>query len=245
MFGLSMHDCHVWRLDNHAEAVKFHNACRVKRGRLETDERPILGKERSNMGVRIAADGSVRFRYHNTDVVTWYPEDSFKIEVWTSRSTCEFANRFLPYGTSMLREGRILEHGDKYYPLYDSITIHADGRVEQGCETTCFAIRRIDRRKGKAALARTRYAEYRQWHDIMWPMVQEGRRYHWNVEQDYANCLADEEKWHSLMMSYAGDPETLRKSIYRDAGDVFYDEKVPSLPTDIHWSTLGKWRVSV
>lgn len=246
-FGLSMHTCGVSSLHNHAEALAFYNSCRIKRGRLDTDERPIRGKERSNMGASVAGDGSVRFRYHNTDVVTWRPDNSFLIKPWSSQSTCTFANVFLPFRTYMTKGGTILVHGDHIHPLRGDLTVYADGRVEQQYPDTAFGRRRTDRRKGREALARTRYAEYLAWHNVMWPMVQGSgarRSYDWAVEKQYRQHLADENLWHDLMMSYAGDPNSLRKSIYRDAGDVFYTEYVDTLPVDTKWHNLNHWRVT-
>lgn len=247
MFGLSMHGCKVSSINSHAEAVAFYNSCKVKRGHDHGDERPIRGKERSNMSVRIT-DNVVKFRYHNTDVVSWYPDNSFRIETWESNSTCEFARVFTPRGTSMTKQGQVLEHNDTYYPLRGSLTVHADGRVVQGYPGTCFSIVRTDRRKGKEALANTRYAEYRQWYNVMWPMVRDTAwlGYNWDVERFYEDYLADEDRWHDLMMTAIGDPNILRKLIYRDAADSpFHTEYADTLPGNTSWHTLSKWSVSV
>ena len=246
MFGLSMRDCAVSSISSHAEAVAFYNSCKVKRGHDYGDERPIRGKERSSMSVRIT-DNVVKFKYHYTDVVSWYPDGSFKIGVYTSNSTCTFANAFTPFRTSMIKAGQKLMHGDYIYPLSGSLTVHADGRVVQEYENTCFCIGRTDRRKGKEALARTRYAEYRAWQNVMWAMASGGgayRKYDWQVERDALDMLGDESRWHELMMTVSGDPDLLRKLIYREAGDVFYTEYADTLPRDMRYHTLNKWGVT-
>ena len=247
MYGLSMHDCAVSSINSHAEAVAFYNSCKIKRGHDHGDERPIRGKERSNMSVRISANGAVHFKYHYTDVVSWYPDDSFNIGVYTSNSTGTFADCFTPYRTCMIKTGSMLMHGDHIYPLRGSLTVHADGRVMQEQEDTCFGISRTDRRKGKEALARTRYAEYRAWQNVMWPMVSGGgawRKYVWQVERDALDMLKDESRWHELMMSTIGDPSNLRKLIYLEADDVFYTEYADRLPRDMRYHTLNKWSVT-
>ena len=246
MYGLSMHGCSVSSIRSHTEALAFYNSCKVKRGHDHGDERPIRGKERSAMGVHIS-ENVVKFRYYCTDVVSWYPDNSFRIEVYTSNSTCAFANCFTPFRTIMIKTGAMLMHGDHIYPLLGSLTVHADGRVVQEYPDTCFGIRRTDRRKGKEALARTRYAEYRAWHNVMWPMVSGGgayRKYVWQVERDALDMLADESRWHDLMMTTTGNPDTLRKLIYREANDVFYAEYADTLPRDMSWHTLSNWIVT-
>jgi hypothetical protein len=246
-FGLSMYHCTVSSINSHAEAVAFYNSCKVKRGHDHGDERPIRGKERSSMSVRISANGAVHFKYHHTDVVSWYPDNSFKIGVYTSNSTCTFADCFTPRRTHMTKTGTVLMHGDLIYPLLGSLTVHADGRVIQERQDTCFAIGRTDRRKGKEALARTRYAEYRTWYNVMWPMVKGTVVYlkpTWQVEREAFDMLADEAQWHDLMMSVIGNPNTLRELIYSEADDVFYTEYADTLSRDTSWHTLIKWKVT-
>lgn len=41
-------------------------------------------------------DGVVTFRYHRTDLVTWYDADYFVVEMYDSRSSYEFIQRFIP-----------------------------------------------------------------------------------------------------------------------------------------------------
>jgi hypothetical protein len=247
MFGLSMRNCAVQGINSHAEAAAFYNSCKIKRGYDHGDERPIRGKERSDMSVRISPNGAVRFKYHHTDVVSWYPDNSFRVATYRSNSTCAFAGCFTPRRTHMTKTGTVLAHGDVYYPLRGSLTVHADGRVEQEYADTCFGIPRTDRRKGKEALARTRYAEYRAWHNVMWPMALGGgsaRRYSWEVELRVLELLANEAGWHELMMATIGDPNNLRKLIYSLSGGVFYTEYADTLPRNTSWHALSKWSVT-
>jgi hypothetical protein len=248
MFGLSMRNCTVSSINSHAEAVAFYESCPVKRGHDHGDERPIRGKERSRrMHVRIT-DNVVKFRYHNTDVVSWCPDDSFKIEVYTSNSTCAFAGCFTPRGTYMTKQGTVLKHDDKFYPLSGGITIHADGRVEQRYAETTFAIMRTDRRKGKAALAATRYSEYRAWYNLMWPMLSgAGNRKRWGCmgRDELIAHLNDEERWHDLILLTEGAPDELRRAIYFDADGVYYQEYADALPVEDGWSrAIDRWKVT-
>lgn len=245
MFGLSMRNCTVSSINSHAEAVAFYESCPVKGGHDYGDERPIRGKERSPMSVRIT-DNIVKFRYHTTDVVSWRPDNTFKIEAWMSNSTCAFADVFTPTGTYMTKTGTVLKHGEAYHPLIGSAVAHPDGRVDQQFANTCFATARTDRRKGREALAKTRYAEYRKWRNVMWPMLEPSGatlRHNGRASVACMDMLQDEEQWHDLMMDYMGQPDNLREFIYTGAGDVFYTEYATTLPADMRDSTLSKWQV--
>jgi hypothetical protein len=244
MFGLNMYGCAVSSINSHAEAVAFYESCKIKRGHDHGDERPIAGKEGSKqMDVRIH-QGAVKFRYHETDVVTWLPNDSFVVKTYTSNSTCEFAGRFLPYRTYLTKTGSVLAHGDKYYPVIDSIVVAADGVVAHKYDAV-FYIERIDRAKAKEALAKTSYAAYRDWHKVMWPMVR-GNRTSGIYYNDHAilDMLDDESLWHDLMTSRsASTPDQIRELIYRSS-DVHHPEYADTLPRDVHWSTLNRWKVT-
>jgi len=244
MFGLNMGGCTVSSINSHAEAVAFYESCKIKGGHDYGDDRPIRGKESSKqMGVRIH-QGAVKFRYHETDVVTWLPNDSFVVKTYMSNSTCEFARCFLPYRTFLTKTGSVLAHGDKYYPVIDSIIVAADGTVAHKHDAV-FCIERIDRAKAKETLAKTSYAAYRDWHKVMWPMVQGNRptTLYLNDAQ-VLELLEDEDHWHDLMTSRsASRPDQIRELIYRSS-DVHYAEYADTLPRDVHWSALNRWKVT-
>jgi len=152
-----MHACAVRSISSHAEAVAFYERCPVKRGHDYGDERPIKGKERSRqMNVRIRKSGEVVFRYHSTDVVTWRPDNSYVIESYASRSTCQFANSFIPAHHWLTKEGSRLGIGTwsegTVHPVIRKVTVHGDH-----VETDAVFTRTVVNRKGaKEVLAATR-----------------------------------------------------------------------------------------
>jgi hypothetical protein len=245
MFGLNMGGCAVRSINNHAEAVAFYDSCKIKGGHDYGDERPIRGKEGSKtMSVRIY-NNVVKFCYHSTDVVSWHPDDSFVIDTYASASTCEFAGCFLPSGSHLTKTGSVLAHGEAYHPVIDKITVAADGTVAHRYDTV-FSIQRIDRAKAKAALARTRYAEYRDWHNLMWPMVRgNGPTTLYLSDEKILDVLEDKSLWHDLMTSRsASQPDQIRQLIYQ-RGDVCHTEFAETLPRDVHWSALNRWKVTI
>lgn len=244
MFGVNMNSCNVRSIDSYAEAVSFYDRCKARRGSAHGDERPIKGKEGSKqiMGVRIEAD-RVMFRYHYTDVVQWRPDNSIRIEIFNSPSTCRFAYRFLPMNVELLRDAHVLRVGDTFYPTASTVVVKPDRSVDYEGHAPYFYRYVINRTRAKAALAKTRYAEYRAWFNLMFPIIKEAKGRSWEVEwldgTTILELLRDEEQWYRLMMSYQGNPDEVRSVIYRD-NDVKDIVRTQTLPTT---ANLGKWAV--
>lgn len=86
-----------YRIDSHAKALEL----------LRTTSKTKFGKDRREFTngysmnskktkfVRRNADGSVAFCLHQTDVVTWHPDDTVTIDNYGTKSTSEFASSFV------------------------------------------------------------------------------------------------------------------------------------------------------
>jgi hypothetical protein len=237
-FGLSMYECGVSSIDTHAEALRFYESCKVKRGRAPTDPRPIRGKERSPMDVRVEQD-NVIFRYHRTDVVTWRPDNSYVLSCWTSQSTATFASAFIPFRHHSTKESTVLQVGDKMYPVVNTITVRADNTVET---QAVFAREVVNRANAKRALATTRYADYRAWHKLMWPMVCETATSRWAYTMDTSSAaLADEANWHDIMMGIYGNPDTVRERLYHELRREFAIYDTVQEPWLLRGTNLSPW----
>jgi hypothetical protein len=236
-----MHDCAVYSINSYAEAVAFYEACPTRKGQGPHDERRIKGKKNSpQMGVQIVHN-AVKFRYHRTDVVTWHPSNSYTVSTFESRSTCEFANRFLPDGHYLTRTGSVLVTGVVVHPVIGGIAVQGDN-VTHEYPGTVFKKERVDRKAAKRVLAQTRYSEYREWHNAMWPMVRGQRMTSFLSIPAILEMLEDDSKWHEIMMSYEGHPDSIRKIIYSEySREIYYDEVRETLPPG---SNFEAWRVS-
>jgi hypothetical protein len=214
-----MYHCAVSSISSHAEAVAFYERCPVKGGHDYGDERRIKGKESSRqMSVRIRKNGDVAFKYHATDVVTWRMDNSYVIESYASRSTCEFANRFLPHDHYLTKEAQQLVIGGwrdgVVYPILRSITVRGDT-----VETKAMFTRQVVDRKGaKQVLAGTRYAEYRDWYNVMFPMVRDTMPNRWQRKvwgpHELMEMLNDPDQWHAIMTGSTGTPYQVREVLY-------------------------------
>lgn len=60
-----------------------------------------LTKRGQTRVIRYGSDDSIAFRLYETDVVTWYPDNSVSIENYGTVTTSEFATNFLPAGISL------------------------------------------------------------------------------------------------------------------------------------------------
>lgn len=94
MFGIHAHLLPSCNSYAGAEAVfdKAHQHARFGEWRGLKDRRDTAKTIAKNV-----ADGVIRFRYHHTDLVTWAP-DELRVFTWDSRSSVDFADRFLPDG---------------------------------------------------------------------------------------------------------------------------------------------------
>jgi hypothetical protein len=231
-----MYSCAVRSINSHAEAVAFYESCPIKGGHDYGDERPIKGKESSKqMRVRIPKNGDVVFRYHYLDVVRWRADNSYVLESYPSRSTCSFANCFLPREHWLTKEGARLGIGSwsdgTVYPVVRMAIVRGDH-----VETDGIFTREVVNRKGaKEVLAETRYAEYRDWYNVMFPMVRDTMapswQRKWSTPADLMEMLNDPDQWHAIMTSIHGTPENVREVLYRDSWDRAYTTaRAASLP---------------
>jgi hypothetical protein len=226
-----MHGCAVWKINNYEQAVSFYNRCEpVKRNNPTV--RKIRGKETSRvMNVRLD-DGVVRFRYHDTDVVSWFPDNTYMLDLtYESRSTQEFSYHFIPNRHYVLSLGREIQVNGWLYPtLNKTVKVTADGVVTP----TGFKYVKwfINRERAKEVLSKTKYRKYQRWYNTIWPVVRESitRKCVYSLN-DALNLLADETKWYDLMESYCGMPDTIREYIYTE-NNVYDRVEVDRLPAN-------------
>ena len=247
MFGLNMYSCAARSINNHAEAVAFYESCKTKRGHDHGDERRIKGKESSKqMSVRIRKNGDVAFKYHDTDVVTWRPNNSYVVHGWASQSTATFASTFMPHNHFMSRECQRLQIGSwsdgTVYPVWRSVTVYGDTVQTNGV----FARQVVDRKAARVVLARTRYAECRDWYNVTIPMMRDSMPPSWNRKRyspsEFVSMLDDTDRWLDIMLSVGGTPDAVREMLYRNSGDEVYitvtEATLPANKAGNTWSSV-------
>ena len=218
---------------SYADALHYHDRAAQKPWRNGGEDFPFPEKRVRQYGVRKLADGSVAFRLHSTDVVTWHPDNSITLEVYTSQSTQAFANCLLPSPVSVGGQMTRLEIGrdwraQKMYPIANTVHIAPDHETVD--TPMVWEKRKTDRKVAQRVLAETRYAEYREWYKLMTAMMPaplELRDFYRPSET--VAMLAHQNFWHDLMTSWSGgSPDAVRMAIYDQTTEpVFYHERMP------------------
>ena len=225
-FSVNMMRANTGVINSYKCAVSFYHSCRDKGVR----ERPIKGKENSKqMGVSLASNGDVEFRYHSTDVIVWHRNNSYTINTFESISTCAFASAFMPFRHSLTKTGSRIYIGGwengTVHAICQTATIKGDKVKTDGV----FTKEVINRKVAKKVLDKTSYAEYRKWHAAMYPMVKDDMPVRWQREyvgypfDNTVKLLENPDEWHRLMMSRDGDPSKIREGIYSTHRSEVYD----------------------
>lgn len=254
-FKVEMH--HRDRCDNYKQALDLFG--RTKPWRNGGEDHPLPNKRVRHMGVRKLPDGSIAFRFHHTDVVTWHPDETYTLVPYQSQSTCDFANAFLPYGHNLCKTGAVLGIYERtgpsvyyvYYPVeYDS-KVHVNPALKAPTHQlkSIFVRPRVNRKAAKVARDKTRYAEFAEWYKLMMAMrnnmpIMHGEFTYNVTSHDILNALADESRWHDLMTSRYCHMTSfyfrsdilghIRDAIYRDSrytNPVYYYETADTLDT--------------
>jgi hypothetical protein len=243
-FSVNMYHGVIGAINSHKDAVSFYHSCRER----SAGDRRIKGKENSHqMGVSLASNGDVKFRYHRTDVIVWHCNNSYTINTFSSISTCAFASAFMPAGHSLSGTGSRIHIGHwvdgTVYAIISTATIKGD-KVKTDA---VFAKEVINRKAAKKLLDKTRYAEYRKWHAAMYPMVKNDmppeykREYIGYPFDNTVKLLENPDEWHRLMMSRDGHPSKIREGIYSTRRSEVYD--IVSQKTLTSKESSRKWEV--
>lgn len=231
MFAIST--AGIPRINSYTDALRYHDRAAQKPWRNGGEDYPFPEKRARQYGVRKLDDGSVVFRLHSTDVVTWHPDNSVTLKVYTSQSTQAFANCLLPYGVSTGGGMTRLEIGrdwraNKMYPIASTVHIAPDHETID--TPLVWEKRKTDRKVARRVLAETRYAEYREWWTLMTAMTQPNLKFgNYYRPSEMVAMLADQSFWHDLMTAWSGgSPDAVRYAIYGcSAEPVYYHERMP------------------
>lgn len=228
MFALQMHS--AMRVTSWGEAACVLERA-MKRKPLMNGGYPIPGKENNkDVSVRLSNEG-IHFRYHHTDVITWHPDGSYTYDPWTSRSTCTFFNQFCPAHTHLTRNGTVLIIRNTGYAAWGEKVHVVDDVPQSG--VGAFVCEVINRRGAKEVLKRTRYAEYREWHRVMSPLLTPAKNFY--TDGEMLAMLEEEARWPELATARWGDghPDKMRTLIYADnAEECYKEETFETLPSD-------------
>lgn len=85
---------------NYSDAKQYWSRIKPWRGAGDMNARPIAGRNKKHMIMRMTNDESIAFRLHGTDVVVYHPDGTITLNAYPSVSTDMFARSLTPSGIS-------------------------------------------------------------------------------------------------------------------------------------------------
>jgi hypothetical protein len=214
----------------------------------------LPGKRQRTCGVRMQNENII-FRLHSTDVVTWRPDGSVRVEVYNSQSTCVFINNFIPRHLmiSLHSNGFVMRNLETFdaTPLRDDFTIFADGTIGDTDPVT-FALRRINKPVAKRLREELGYPAFAKWRKIMEPLLVNGRSWaarheaRWAVDRTgIRDTLQDREMWPQFIIGNMPNSTILTNLYDRSASEVYYHDHFDTVQyrKDGRWINLSRYRI--
>ena len=214
----------------------------------------LPGKRQRTCGVRMVGDNVV-FRLHSTEVVTWRPDGSVRVNVYHSQSTCAFINNFTPRHVmiSLHNNGYVVRDLDTQLatPLRDDFTIFADGTIGE-TDPAVFALQRINKPAAKRLREEVGYTAFAKWRKIMEPLLVNGHswqlRYNarWEIDSHGVDeCLQDQEMWPKFIIASIANSAILANIYDRSASEVYRHDHFDTVQwrKDGRWVNLSRYRV--
>ena len=216
------------------------------RGRKDQNTRPLYRRTNDTTTIRKLNNGSIAFRLHSTDVVTFHVDGTMDLSPYASVSTCAFVRAILGY------HNHIHAHwSDRDYKLPNYVT-QVEGRYYHTPtfaslvkdDTTNkwtllagnepFDVVTLDRQLTKEALKDTGYNEFKIWLTTQIRLGLDPRGedrwrrgpYDWSHRDVSSYLTAGPEGWGEMVRRMSSrcdinrELETLRRAVYKYAGAV-------------------------
>ena len=263
-FRVSLHAVPYVR--SYDEALAFHAKAAEKpwrKGKLPSraayypnyyTDHALPGKRSRNCGVRMMGDNVV-FRLHSTEVITWRPDGSVRVNVYHSQSTCVFINNFIPNHLmiSMHSNGYVLRNLETLdvIPLRDDFTIFADGTIGE-TDPVAFGVQRINKPVAKRLREEVGYPAFTKWRKIMEPLLvgQHDWREQWNADSElsrmgYVSALKDQEMWPKFVIAGRDNQNILAHLYTGHSWDIYRVDYVDNLKwrVDGRYVNLSRYRI--
>jgi hypothetical protein len=147
MFGTAHFD-HTG-VETYADALAYFERAKPWRGETAiTDERPMEHRRHRNYGVRNEG-GVIRFRMHQTDVVSYHPDGTIEFDVYSSVTTDRFVNSLVGQSISSHFTSEYMVIDGLAYRAISYVTIRPDRTVET---TEKWSKRVVNRKRQNEAI---------------------------------------------------------------------------------------------
>lgn len=215
-------------LNSYDAAHDFWDKIKPWRNSDDTNTRPLAARACHHKTIRKLADGSIACRLWSTDVVVYHPDGAITIDGYNSVTTNVFVNRVLPnrahvsftkpcgfvFQSWVDSDGSIAERLWRFDGRAMTILRENAGWRPVKGQSVPFEKKIVNRGRAKAALAATRYADYRAYRKMLLEMHGTPTRdYGYMSRQDVLTALADQTQWVQLI-SRGWTPDDIRALIY-------------------------------
>lgn len=95
-FHINTHDLPPLR--GYSDALNYWGKTDPWRGSGDTNTRPLAGRNKKHMTIRMTNSDAIAMRLHGTDVVVYHPDGTIVLNAYQSISTDMFARRLTPSG---------------------------------------------------------------------------------------------------------------------------------------------------
>ena len=236
-------------ISSYTSALQKWESIKPVRGRQDQNTRPLC-RTNDTTTIRKLDNGSIAFRLHSTDVVTFNVDGTVDLRPYASVSTCAFVRAILGYHNHIHAHWSDRDHSlpnhvtqveGRYYHTPSFATLSKDDSTNKwsllaGSEP--FDIVTLDRQLTKEALADTGYNQFKLWLTTQIRLGLDPRKgdswrrgpYDWSSQNVSQYLTVGPEGWNEMVrrMSVRCDVnrefELLRRAVYKYAGAVTTDE---------------------
>ena len=237
-------------ISSYASALRKWESIKPVRGRKDQNSRPLYRRGDDTKTIRQLNNGSIAFRLHSTDVVTFHKEGAVDLSPYASVTTCAFVRAVFGWGTPIHahwsdRDYRLPNHvtevGGRYYHTPSFASLYRDDTTHKwvmAAGNEPFEVTRLDKTLTKAALEDTNYNQFKLWLATQIRLGLDPRQgdswrsgpYDWSEREVSSYLTAGPEGWNELVRrmskrcEVSRELEKLRRAVYKYAGAVTTEE---------------------
>lgn len=188
-------------LNSYADALNYYNAMEPWRGETaDGAERPLRNRRRRSTGVRKLDDGSIAFRLHRTDVVTFHPDNTIVLRIYESMTTAQFITAHCPMHITAFLSRRgpgYICVGDNFYRACDGDVLTIRGNEVTGASPWRWP--RLDRKAANAFRREAGIDRVRRWLHAAQAMGFNVFERKWAHVNELDRIIADSARWPELL----------------------------------------------
>ena len=231
-------------ITDYGKALSKWEGTKPIRGRKDQNTRPLYRRTDDTKTIRKLNNGSIAFRLHSTDVVTFNKDGTLDLEPYSSVSTCAFVRAVLGYHNHIHAHWSDRDHSlpnhvtqvDSHYyhtPSFATLS-KVDNKWSLLAGSEPFEVTTLDKKLTKAALEETGYNQFKVWLTTQIRLGLDPRKgdswrrgpYDWS-HRDVSSYLTNGPNYWGEMVrrmsprcEVSRDLETLRRAVYKYAGAV-------------------------